>query len=53
MAVCISRSGDRSYGLISVSQQLIWRQLILIYCWDYVQLVAYQTTSNDDGVELH
>ena len=46
--VCIQWSGDRCQGLTSVSQQLVWMHLIHIYCWEYVQLVEYQTTATDE-----
>ena len=32
-------------GLTSVSQKLVQIHFMQIYCWDYVQLVAYQTTA--------
>ena len=43
--VCIQWSSDLCEGLTSVLQQTVWIHLIQVYCWDYVQLVKYQSTA--------
>ena len=40
VTVAYAGSGDLCKDLMSISQQLVWLQLICIYCWDSVQLVA-------------